>query len=84
MQGFTANREDPLQCILNAFSNHFIFISFHDVFHGFAAQATSEALQNFYRSRMPRVAGISLLSGLASDLIINAPWSPNRMDVHSL
>ncbi|CAJ1425335.1 unnamed protein product [Effrenium voratum] len=43
-------------------------------------KVTSEALQDFYRSRMPRVAGISLLSGLASDLIINAfgtPWSPH-------
>ena len=37
-----------------------------------SAEVTSEALQDFYRSRMPRVAGISLLSGLASDLIINA------------
>merc|ERR1711933_146925 len=39
-----------------------------------------ECLQSFYRSRMPRVAGISLLSRLASDLIINAfdtPWSPH-------
>ena len=38
----------------------------------FPTQVTAEALQNFYKSRMPRVAGISLLSGLASDLIINA------------
>lgn len=38
-------------------------------------QVTAEALQNFYKSRMPRVAGISLLSGMASDLIINAGGS---------
>ena len=37
-----------------------------------AVQVTADALQRFYRNRMPRVAGISLLSGLASDLIINA------------
>eukprot|EP00435_Cladocopium_sp_Y103_P054969 s276_g18.t1 len=46
----------------------------------FDPKVTAEALQNFYKSRMPRVAGISLLSGLASDLIINAfgtPWSPH-------
>ena len=35
-------------------------------------EVTADALQRFYRNRMPRVAGISLLSGLASDLIINA------------
>ncbi|CAE7354821.1 unnamed protein product [Symbiodinium natans] len=43
-------------------------------------KVTADALQRFYRNRMPRVAGISLLSGLASDLIINAfgtPWSPH-------
>mmetsp|Transcript_28421 Transcript_28421/g.45647 ORF Transcript_28421/g.45647 Transcript_28421/m.45647 type:complete len:642 (+) Transcript_28421:80-2005(+) len=43
-------------------------------------QATARALQEFYRNRMPRVAGISLLSRLASDLIVNAfdtPWSPH-------
>jgi len=43
-------------------------------------EAIREALQRFYKTRMPRVAGISLLSGLASDLIINAfdtPWSPH-------
>jgi len=43
-------------------------------------KATARALQDFYRHRMPRVAGISLLSRLASDLIINAfdtPWSPH-------
>uniref|UniRef100_A0A7S1L894 FAD-binding domain-containing protein n=1 Tax=Alexandrium catenella TaxID=2925 RepID=A0A7S1L894_ALECA len=38
------------------------------------------ALQDFYRSRVPRVSAISLLSGIASDLIVNAfdtPWSPH-------
>jgi len=38
------------------------------------------ALEDFYRRRVLRVAGISLLSRLASDLIINAfdtPWSPH-------
>jgi len=38
------------------------------------------ALQDFYRRRLPRVSAISLLSRLASDLIINAfdtPWSPH-------
>lgn len=38
------------------------------------------ALQEFYQRRVLRVAGISLLSRLASDLIINAfdtPWSPH-------
>eukprot|EP00933_Yihiella_yeosuensis_P052059 TRINITY_DN50044_c0_g1_i1.p1 TRINITY_DN50044_c0_g1~~TRINITY_DN50044_c0_g1_i1.p1 ORF type:complete len:647 (+),score=129.60 TRINITY_DN50044_c0_g1_i1:77-1942(+) len=43
-------------------------------------EATAKALQDFYSKRMPRVAGISLLSRLASDLIINAfstPWSPH-------
>mmetsp|Transcript_31238 Transcript_31238/g.72244 ORF Transcript_31238/g.72244 Transcript_31238/m.72244 type:complete len:608 (-) Transcript_31238:167-1990(-) len=47
---------------------------------GFDPQVTADALQRFYRNRMPRVAGISLLSGIASDLIINAfgtPWSPH-------
>lgn len=42
--------------------------------------ACREALQEFYRRRVLRVAGISLLSRLASDLIINAfdtPWSPH-------
>lgn len=42
--------------------------------------AVQESLQNFYRSRVLRVAGVSLLSRLASDLIINAfdtPWSPH-------
>merc|ERR1719287_82666 len=37
------------------------------------------SLQDFYKQRMPRVAGVSLLSRLASDLIINAfdtPWNP--------
>jgi zeaxanthin epoxidase len=37
------------------------------------------ALQDFYRDRVGRVAGVSLLSRLASDLIINAfdtPWNP--------
>ncbi|CAE7465715.1 unnamed protein product [Symbiodinium sp. CCMP2592] len=46
----------------------------------FDPKVTADALQRFYRNRMPRVAGISLLSGLASDLIINAfgtPWSPH-------
>lgn len=39
-----------------------------------------EALQEFYRRRVLRVAGVSLLSRLASSLIINAfstPWSPH-------
>jgi len=43
-------------------------------------EAIAEALEGFYKRRMPRVAGISLLSRLASDLIINAfdtPWSPH-------
>ena len=44
----------------------------HVGFLASAAQVTADALQRFYRNRMPRVAGISLLSGLASDLIINA------------
>jgi len=38
------------------------------------------ALQGFYRSRLPRVSVVSLLSRLASDLVINAfdtPWSPH-------
>lgn len=39
-----------------------------------------EALQRFYEARIMRVAGVSLLSRLASDLIINffdTPWSPH-------
>jgi len=47
----------------------------------FANHASVEkALQDFYKSRVLRVAGVSLLSRLASDLIINAfdtPWSPH-------
>lgn len=42
--------------------------------------SVEKALQDFYKDRMPRVAGCSLLSRLASDLIINAfdtPWSPH-------
>jgi len=38
------------------------------------------ALQSFYEKRVGRVAGVSLLSRLASDLIINffdTPWSPH-------
>lgn len=38
------------------------------------------ALQGFYEDRVLRVAGVSLLSRLASDLIINffdTPWSPH-------
>jgi len=38
------------------------------------------ALQTFYKRRMPRCAGVSLLSRLASDLIVNffdTPWSPH-------
>jgi len=41
-----------------------------------------DALQRFYRARVARVAGVSLLSRLASDLIINffdTPWSPHDM-----
>ena len=37
------------------------------------------ALNDFYKDRVVRVAGVSLLSRLASDLIINAfdtPWNP--------
>ena len=44
------------------------------------AEAVHAALQGFYETRMPRVAGVSLLSRLASDLIINffdTPWSPH-------
>ena len=44
------------------------------------ASSVREALQNFYRRRVGRVAGVSLLSRLASDLIINffdTPWSPH-------
>ena len=37
-----------------------------------------KALQDFYKDRMPRVAGVSLLSRLASDLIINAFDTPSR------
>jgi zeaxanthin epoxidase len=39
-----------------------------------------DALQRFYKKRVLRVAGVSLLSRLASDLIINffdTPWSPH-------
>ena len=39
-----------------------------------------EVLQGFYKKRVGRVAGVSLLSRLASDLIINffdTPWSPH-------
>ena len=42
--------------------------------------AVAAALEGFYKKRMPRVAGVSLLSRLASDLIINffdTPWSPH-------
>ena len=42
--------------------------------------AIREALQGFYEKRVGRVAGVSLLSRLASDLIINffdTPWSPH-------
>ena len=38
------------------------------------------ALQTFYKRRVARVAGVSLLSRLASDLIVNffdTPWSPH-------
>ena len=43
-------------------------------------EATREALQSFYGRRVGRVAGVSLLSRLASDLIVNffdTPWSPH-------
>jgi len=43
-------------------------------------QALNDALQAFYKDRVYRVAGVSLLSRLASDLIINffdTPWSPH-------
>jgi len=43
-------------------------------------EAVRVALQNFYEGRVGRVAGVSLLSRLASDLIINffdTPWSPH-------
>ena len=43
-------------------------------------QVVRDALQGFYESRVARVAGVSLLSRLASDLIINffdTPWSPH-------
>ena len=43
-------------------------------------EATRAALQSFYEKRVGRVAGVSLLSRLASDLIINffdTPWSPH-------
>ena len=39
----------------------------------------AKALDDFYKDRVLRVAGVSLLSRLASDLIINAfdtPWNP--------
>ena len=42
--------------------------------------AVRGALQDFYKSRIGRVAGVSLLSRLASDLIVNffdTPWSPH-------
>jgi len=42
--------------------------------------AVRAALQGFYEKRVGRVAGVSLLSRLASDLIINffdTPWSPH-------
>ena len=42
--------------------------------------AVRDALQGFYEKRVGRVAGVSLLSRLASDLIINffdTPWSPH-------
>lgn len=42
--------------------------------------ANARALQEFYSKRLPRVSVISLLSRLASDLIINffdTPWSPH-------
>jgi len=44
------------------------------------ASVLHEALQGFYEKRVGRVAGVSLLSRLASDLIINffdTPWSPH-------
>jgi len=47
---------------------------------GAPPESLRKVLQDFYWKRMPRVAGVSLLSGLASDLIINAfdtPWSPH-------
>jgi len=43
-------------------------------------QAVREALQTFVGRRKPRAAAVSLLSRLASDLIINffdTPWSPH-------
>merc|ERR1719258_770675 len=46
---------------------------------GLDRSSVGKALQDFYKDRMPRVAGVSLLSRLASDLIINAfdtPWNP--------
>ena len=46
---------------------------------GLDRSSVEKALQDFYKDRMPRVAGVSLLSRLASDLIINAfdtPWNP--------
>ena len=42
--------------------------------------AVRAALQTFYEARVGRVAGVSLLSRLASELIINffdTPWSPH-------
>ena len=45
-----------------------------------SAPEHAAALQEFYKRRVLRVAGVSLLSRLASDLIINAfdtPWSPH-------
>jgi len=44
------------------------------------SESVRAALQDFYKKRVYRVAGISLLSRLASDLIINffdTPWSPH-------
>jgi len=43
-------------------------------------ELTRAALQTFYKRRVARCAGVSLLSRLASDLIVNffdTPWSPH-------
>jgi len=43
-------------------------------------ESVRNALQGFYKRRVGRVAGVSLLSRLASDLIVNffdTPWSPH-------
>jgi zeaxanthin epoxidase len=43
-------------------------------------KAVERALQSFYQKRVYRCAGVSLLSRLASDLIVNffdTPWSPH-------